>query len=254
MPTKKILFFLLFSFLGFQSITAQITTENKAIINYYDGSVFVGYIVQEDAWQIKLVAVTRDTIHISKEFIKRILRNAENVLLHQGGKFHYRTGTFLSASGGVGLTDDSSGDFELILGKRINTKLSVGIGGAIANHANWDFNGLWLDNTFLPIFGYGRYYLRDKKARVFAAASLGYGFALDNLNFGGEHTGGVYFQPAIGVHFASRKRARFILTLGQTLQHTKGTQFTWDNLGNEIVFDYRFLFNRTMLKIGIEFK
>jgi len=253
MPSKKILFFLLFSFLGFQSITAQITVESKAIVYYFDGSIFIGRIVEEDALQIKLIAVTKDTINISKALTKRILRNAENVLLHQGGKFHYAYGTFFSVSFGGGISEHESSDLELIIGKRLNTKLSVGVGAAMSSHSVWNFNGLWIDNAFVPVFGYGRYYLRDKKARVFAAASLGYGFASD-IGFGGNHSGGVFFQPAIGVHFASRKRTRFIITLGQTLQHTKGTQFSWDSLGNEIVFDYKYLFNRTMLKIGIEFK
>jgi len=253
MLTKKILFFLLFSFLGFQYATAQLTVENKAIVYYQDGSVFIGHIVEEDALQMKVVVVTLDTITINKAFIKRILRNAENVLLHQGGKFHYTDGNFVSASSGGGLSEDESVELSLILGKRLNTKWSVGVGVAISNHSIWNFNGLWIDNGFIPVFGYGRYYLRDKKVRVFAAASLGYGIASD-LGFGGNHSGGVYFQPAIGLHFASRKRARFIITLGQTLQRTKGTQWRWDSLGNEIVFDYKYLFNRTMLKIGIEFK
>jgi len=254
MPIKKMLVLFIFSFLGFQSIRAQITTENKAIIYYFDGSIFVGHIVAEDALQMQLIAVTLDTININKAYIKRILRNSEHVLLHQGGKYHYTHGNFVSLSlGGSG--GDRSSDFELdlILGKRFSKQLSVGIGVGLSHHSTWNFNGLWLDNGFVPIFGYGRYYLRHKKARIFAAAKLGYGIASD-WNFGNEHAGGIYFQPAIGVHFASRKRTRFIFTIGQTLQHTKGTQFSWDSLGNEVRFNYKYLFNRTMIKIGIEFK
>jgi len=104
----KILLLLLFSFLGSQLAIAQITTKNGAIVQYADGSVFIGQIVAEDEWQMSLVVVTGDTLHLAQSLIKRIHRNSKEILVHDRGKFHYKSGVFVSTTMGVGLSDNFS--------------------------------------------------------------------------------------------------------------------------------------------------
>ena len=82
---------------------------------------------------------------------------------------------------------------------------------------------------------------------------MGYGIASESIS-DNEHTGGIFFQPAIGFHFASNRFARSYIAIGQTFQQSKGTQFSRDVLGNEIRFNYEYLFNRTILKFGVVMK
>lgn len=88
--------------------------------------------------------------------------------------------------------------------------------------------------------------------RFFASANLGYSLASEFLA-GSEHSGGIYFEPSIGVLFASNKNGRNYIAIGQTFQQTNGMQLVRDALGNDIQFDFQFLFNRTVLKFGVEF-
>lgn len=249
----RIYAFLLLTFCSLPTLVAQLTPDDRAIIYYEDGSIFIGPIIAEDANFLTLVAITNDTIHINKGFIKKAFRTDKNILLHPGGKMHYTLGQFVSTSMGWGLSDNPSFDWDIILGRRLDKKWSVGLGASLSFNSVWNFRGISMDNHFVPVFAYGRYYLTHNKARLFAFSRLGYGFRSSWFQFG-DHTGGLHFQPGIGVHFASRKRVRFIITLSQMLQHTKGNRVDFDFLSNPINIDYNFFYNRTMLKVGMEFR
>jgi len=234
--------------------SAQILDANRVIISLHDGSVFIGTILQEDELNIDLMVITQDTVHIHKGLIRTIHRNSKDILIHPGGKAHYIGGSFISTTLGWGgdFGDNPSADLDLIIGKRLNKRFSVGAGVALnANSAvigNWN----WIENHFMPVFAYGRYYITDKKIRPFAFSRLGYGFRT-NIFWNEEHTGGVHIQPGVGIHFASRKSARFIITLSQMIQHTNGTRFNFDVFSNPVSINYSHWYNRTMLKFGIEF-
>lgn len=267
MPHKTKLLFVLFSFLGYFSCVAQEHKDQKVIIYYYDGSIFQGKIVAEDSTQIILIPSTKvDTLHVAKAFIHKMFRDADNVILYPGGKYHYTTGKFFSYASGFNLNEgNGSSELEMLLGQRLSQKVSVGIGIQLALHAVNNVNNgnnfntpnigeeLSLFNGFIPLFAYGQYYLTNKKARLFVSANLGYGIAAQSISTN-EHSGGIYFQPAIGLHFASNRFARSYMAIGQTFQQSKGTQFSRDNLGNEVRFNYEYLFNRTLLKFGAVLK
>lgn len=233
---------------------AQISEANRVIISTHDGSVFIGRIVFEDELNMDLLVVTQDTLHIQKGLIRDIRRNSKDIMLHPGGKMHYVGGIFYSTTVGWGgnFDDNPSADLDFIVGKRLNKRFSVGVGAALSLNsaviANWN----WIDTHFTPVFAYGRYYLNDKKVRPFAFSRLGYGFKT-NIFWNDNHTGGVHFQPGVGIHFASRKSARFILTLSQMIQHTKGGQNTFDVFSNPVSLNYSHWYNRTIFKIGVEF-
>lgn len=236
---------------------AQLLDANRAIIYTHDGSVFIGHIIYSDELTVDLVAVTGDTLHIQKGLIKGYYRNSENMILHRGGKMHYTEGYFVSSTLGWGGNFDESPsfDWDLIVGKRLTKRVSVGIGTSLSLNSavlpglGWG----WFDHHFMPIFGYGRYYLNDKKVRLFASSRLGYGFPT-NIIWNDDHQGGLHFQPGVGIHFASRKSGRFIITLSQMIQQTGGSRTDLDVFSNPVNFNYTHWYNRTMLKIGVEFK
>jgi len=241
----------------FFSIAAfsQLAQANRAIISTHDGSVFIGHIVYEDELTIDLVAVTTDTLHIQKGLIRTLRRSSTDIMVHSNGKMHYTGGYFYSTTLGWGgnFDDNPSADLDFIVGKRLNKRVSVGMGAAINFNSAVLPNWIWLDHHFMPVFAYGRYYLNDKRVRPFAFSRLGYGFRT-GIVWNDNHTGGVHFQPGIGIHFAARKSARFIITLSQMLQHTKGNRTNFDVFSNPVNFRFSHWYNRTMLKIGVEFK
>lgn len=244
---------LLFSFLSIPAVFSQLTPENRAIVYYKDGSVFIGEILKDKVIGIEMVITTGDTLHLAKRDIKRIFQSSRDILMHSRGKMHYTSGQFVSTSMGGGLSEDPSFDWDVVLGRHLNEKWSVGVGAALSFNSVWNFRGVSADNHFIPVFAYGRYYLTKKRARLFAFSRLGYGVRSD-LAWGDDHTGGVHFQPGIGVHFAARKSVRFIITLSQMLQHTKGNRVDFDFLSNPVNIDYNFFYNRTMLKVGIDIR
>ena len=231
----------------------KVTT--RAIVQYNDGSVFVGKIIYEAALDMKMVLTTNDTITLNKVYIKRIRRTDKNISLYNGAKFHYTKGVFYTLQFGGSFSDSGdtdTGQAEAIVGYRFNKKLAAGIGFGSSYNSTFSF-GTWLDANAIPVFAYGRYYPFDKKVRPFIAGKIGWAFPDQNA-FGGDHQGGLLFQPEIGVNFASRRRMRFLLTLGQQLQNIRGESLGFDPFGNRIESKYNLWFNRTVLKIGFEWK
>ncbi len=255
--TLRIDHYLLFTFY-FLSFTptglAQLEWENRAIIHYFDGSIFIGTIVEEDPLQVIMIAATSDTLHLNKASIKKIFRNSTNVLIHNGGKFHFKKGLFWAISTTLGAAENGNASFQqnFVIGKRFNKKWSAGLGtGLHFNEAS--FNGIWTTSDFIPFYAYGRYYVTHKRARIFAASKLGFGFASE-IAWSDAETGGLLFQPEVGIHFASRKNARFVLSIGQYIQHTKGEDIFFDQFGNPVNSRFSLWLNRTVFKAGIEFK
>ncbi len=237
-----------------QKRTAKKETT-RAIIQYSDGSVFIGQIIYEGALDMKMVLTTQDTVTLNKVYIKRIRRTDKNISLYNSAKFHYTKGVFYSLQFGGSLVNDgsnSTGQIEAIIGYRFSKKLAAGIGIGSSINSTFSF-GTWIDANAIPVFAYGRYYPIDKKVRPFVAGKLGWAFPDQNA-FGGDHQGGVLIQPEIGINFASRRRMRFLITLGQQIQNIRGENLDFDAFGNRIESKYKLWFNRTVLKIGFEWK
>lgn len=231
--------------------TAQNEQLDKAIIYTFDGSVFIGEIVAENDLELMMQVVTTDIITVNKGMINRMYRGEHEVLIHRGGKIHYNSGVFFSTTFGGGGTDtNSSGEWDFILGKRLNKYYSVGIGMAFTNHT-LDLVFTTLDPGFIPVYGYGRYYLTHKRARLFGAAKLGWGFP-SGFGFEINHSGGLYFQPSVGIHFASKKARRFIIAIANTIQNVSGNNVFFDQFSNPVTTNYNLWMNRVLIKIGIE--
>ena len=256
------LLLLVFLFLGGSNfLFGQLRAKKKnnrenaqAIVQYNDGSVFIGRIVEEGPLTLKLVVSTNDTLNLNKAYIKRLKRSDKNISLYSGAKYHYTKGVFYSLNFGGKISDgdDETIQIDLTVGYRFNKKLSAGVGfGASFNSVN--FASTWIEAESLPVFAYARFYPLEKKVRPFVAGRLGWSFP-NTEAFGGFHEGGILIQPEVGINFASRKKIRFLITLSQQLQNIKGSNGFPDNFGNPVTTDYNFWFNRTILKFGIEWK
>lgn len=229
--------------------------STRAIVQYEDGSVFIGQIIQEGSLSMKMVLSTKDTISINKIYIKRIRRTDKNISLYNGAKFHYTKGIFYSLQFGGNVGDNvenETSQVDLIVGYRFNKKFAAGIG--FGNSYNYTFSfGTDIDANATPVFAYGRYYPIDKKIRPFIAGKIGWAFPSQEI-IRGDHNGGFLIQPEIGVNFSSRRRIRFLISLGQQIQNISGELLDFDPFGNRIESKYDLWFNRTVLKVGIEWK
>jgi len=229
--------------------------KTRAIVQYNDRSVFIGQIVQESALSMKMVLSTRDTITLNKVHIKRIRRTDKNISLYNDAKFHYTKGMFYSFQfgGNIGNTENhQTSQVDFIVGYRFNKKFAAGLGFGTSYNYSFSF-GLDIDATSAPVFAYGRYYPFDKKVRPFVAGRIGWSFP-DQEAFRGDHNGGFLVQPEIGVNFSSRRRVRFLVSIAQQVQNISGERLDFDPFGNRVASKYNLWFNRTLLKLGIEFK
>jgi len=237
---------------------AQVKMPPKTIIFYQDGSLFIGEIVEESSQEIQLVISTLDTISVNKNFIRRIKRAPEDIIVHSNGKYHFTKGVFAGLEHGYGLSGNYTVQLDMILGMHLNEKYAVGMG--MGYHLYDSFfitpnnNAAWISNPTFPLYAYGRYTPWKKRWRPYADIKLGYGSAVQRWWDNNNRQGGLLVQPGIGIKFASRNNFRFKISLSQAIQRAVGTRFSWDSLGNEVQFDYRLWQNRTMLKIGIEFR
>ncbi|NJL75989.1 MAG: hypothetical protein HC892_14185 [Saprospiraceae bacterium] len=93
------------------------------------------------------------------------------------------------------------------------------------------------------------------RIRPYLFSQLGYGFGVNDEFSNDITSGGVYFEPGVGIHFASRKNLRFIMSLSQHIQRGTGSIQTFDfSSNNSIEVNYNLLFNRAVFKIGMEFR
>ncbi len=231
-------------------------TSHQAIFYMKDGSVFIGNVLNKGQYPAKMVLQTLDTISVNRKLIKKQFWVQDDILLHSRGKYHYKNGYFaafnLTQSLGI---DNENTNIDLLFGTRLNEKYSLG--GMFGYHYYFTtFPGFWADQYFLSVGPYGRYYVGKTKARLFLDMGLGYSFPAeqDNLLFNDQHTGGPFFQPGLGFHFASRSKIRWVLGLVQRFQYVEGQSNRFDFFNNPVNYDYRAWINSLSLKIGIEFR
>lgn len=228
--------------------------SNSSIVHYNDGSIFIGRIIEENPLDIDLLLTTNDTIHLNKAFIHRIKRGNRDISLYGGAKFHYNKGWFFSlqVGGNISWNEENTDQVDFIGGYRFSKHWAAGLGIGSSFNSSQAF-GTSIDVGATPVFLYGRYYPFDKKIKPFIATKLGWAFSSEQ-QINGDHQGGALFQPEIGVNFSSYKRIRVLVSLGQQLQNIKGDNLNFDGFGNPINSKFDLWFNRTVLKVGIEWK
>jgi hypothetical protein len=231
----------------------------EAMIYCRDGSVYRGKIIREDEEVIQIVDFAKDTLQIAKTRVKKI-KKSEDYLFHSNGKMHDIKGYFWSINFGFSAANIFTSEnlrsehLEFLFGWRFNKRWSVATG--IGSEFNFSqVGGFPIETTFTSLFLYGRYYVTDYRRRLFAYSRLGVGFVpTEEIETNVNNTGGIQWQGGGGIHFSSRKHARFIISLGYYLQKANGIQFFLDDFGNEVKIDYNLLITRPILKVGIELR
>ena len=253
------LILILFFAISALNISSQ---ENPDLVlaKFKNGLFYVGDKIGEEDNIISLKINTLDTIHIDKNQISRYY-DVNSALIYPNGKYLQTQGSFWDVSFGfnaLGIFDSVdqrvSTHLEVIYGKRINENLNLGIG------AGFEFNeakvaGFQFDTQFLSLSAYGRYYLTNSTRRLFLFSRIGIGFPSEENENGinVEHAGGFNSLNGLGIHFASRKRSTFHISLGYYTQKTHGKEFFLDNIGNEIQTNFNIIIKRLMFKFGWEF-
>ncbi len=230
-----------------QTLRAQ---NDKVVLKLKYGTTLSGRFLNVDDDGVTFMPTPFDTIEVEKRNIRKILYPYQ-VSVHSNGAYHHNEGLFGNLS--LGFTANSYYTIQLdaIIGKKFEGKYALGIGGGF-EAGDIDVRGLYLNHEFLTAFGYARYVILDRRGRVFLDGKFGYGFV--NENSTDPHEGGLMGQPGIGLLLASKGNFRISLKLSQYIQSTKGNTTQIDSIGNPVFGRYRLTYNRTLLKLGIEFR
>lgn len=250
---RAVLFTLALAFAGATIAQSEPNYPEKVSITYSDGSFFVGDVISRDDTHIHLRLSTLDTIKLSKQSIKKIT-SMDGWKFHSKGRYHFSKGIYgyVSLGVSVGGVNEVSSMLDFLIGYRHSERLSYGIGFGTA-YSDASVAGLFLSHYFVPVFGYGRYYLNDAKIKPYVETRLGYGFANERSWQEDTHSGGMYISPGIGLHIASKGKVKWHIGIGQYIQSTSGENQFSDSRGLPVFASYDLWYNRTFLKIGIEF-
>ena len=243
---------------GAQFLFAQ--NDNRAVVYLYDGSIYMGEVLSIEGNTIEMELSTNNTISFPRSRTRKLIY-AKNALIFNNGKYLGRKGFFCGLNIGFNFGDviadrDSSRrseHIELLLGHKPNLRWAFGLG------LGYEFNesrlaGFDVETEFSSLSLYGRYYITKTKARLFAHTRVGYGFGNDNEESADANQGGFQIYGGVGLHFASRKSTKFMLSLNAYVQKTNGVKFFLDHFGNEVITNYDIWVRRPILKLGVEFE
>lgn len=235
-------------------LAAQNVDSTERVVAYYkDGSVFVGNVVDRLPNHLQIRLSTLDTITLFHPYIKKI-KSTKDLLMHSKGSFHFKTGYF--AYGSISMIGDdefqATSQLNLVFGKRLNEKWSVGVGGGL-EYSDAVMGRGWVFHSFGTVFGYGRYYLTNNKLRPYIDSRLGYGFERTVI-WNDRHSGGLNFVPGFGIHFATKNNFKWHIGISQYIQNTSGRTNEQGPFGFPITTEYNLWYNRTVIRVGFEIK
>ena len=233
---------------------AQHDEPERVIVNYRDGSTFVGEIVERHETELFLLLSTGDKVRLMRSDIKRI-RSTNDWMIYTKGSYHLKKGYFgyMSLSYGEDSEFQINSQANFIIGKRLNEKWSVGIGNGFVG-TDAQIGGDWVMHQFYTLYGYGRYYLKNAKVRPYVDAGLGYGFNSGSGFLVETHSGGLNITPGVGLHFATRTSVRWHVGLSRYIQYTSGDMSSIGPFGNPVDTQYRLWYHRMVFRVGIEIK
>lgn len=223
--------------------STALSETGKARIDTKDGATYLGDFIgeSEEAYNIKIIS--DDTLSIAKSDIKRAKTPSNAIVLNQG-KYHNTTGLFLHYSVGFNVGFNGGGFMaDAGLGYRFtkNWELISGIGFMGTNVNVFEIQNSWGEyETFFPTYLGAKYNLTHKGARIFAATKVGYassplGGNLNGLIWGADElsvTGGAYFEPSIGLSFASKRIGQTSISISQIFQHSNFELNSVDRFNN----------------------
>jgi hypothetical protein len=247
---------MLFLISTYSLIAQQTDVQVDHVVYLKDGSVYKGSVVEETDDYIYMVILDGTTIDIARWRIKKVMSN-KNFIFHNGGRYHYNEGSFFwNLQLGFNTSDQNTANHTAMeFGYRLKKRWSVALGVG-SEFTTIPVAGFDVSTIFNSFYLYNRNYLSDSRRRPFVYQRVGYGFGpTTEDDVEGRHGGGPQIQAGAGLHFASRKRSRFALSLGYHVQYVNGEQTYLDNFQNEILVKYDDLFVRHfILKFCLEFR
>ncbi len=232
--------------------------ENTSILHLRNGAKYIG-VVDHRANAIVLdggVVVKYDPLQIRRLYLP------EDVIVYRNGKFHHAKGLYGLFDFGFALDGSLYSKVRFGLGLRLSKELSLGTSVSFNYNefyttlpaSGQNFSELVVAANTTSITADARYFLNDWKVRSYLYGSLGYGFAVanewDNLE---TQSGGLHAEGGVGVQFASRKKTRYFLQVGQYVQKFSGASGMNEN-PLEPVFDLEIWFKHVGLTAGFTFK
>lgn len=180
-----------------------------------NGSLLIGKII-EDRPDESLIIRIRDGKEIKVNYydilrIKRKRRkDPKNYKPLKNGYYSVLHGGFLSGRDIEGFVT-ASATIHTINGYRFHRLLSTGIGVGLDRYIADEIN-------FYPVYLDLRGFMTKKRNSPYYVANVGYGIIQAQNPIDIEGQGGLFTHGAIGVRFASTKKAAFIMEFGWTRQ------------------------------------
>jgi len=224
--------------------TNEITTiepqvQGKARLDTKDGSMYLGEFISENDNSYSIQIINGDTITLEKNKVRKA-KTPNSAIVFNKGKYHPISGAFIHYSFGSNAGNSGGGIItDIGLGYRMSKKLEIITGLGILGTTLNVIPGLnqWAEyKTFFPAYIGMNYNLTHNSVRIFTSAKAGFSSSpLDNFNWGGSSittSGGAYFEPGIGLSFASKRFGRLNLSMTQILQRTNLKVDGVDNFDN----------------------
>ncbi|MEO9477207.1 MAG: hypothetical protein ABJG41_16800 [Cyclobacteriaceae bacterium] len=222
---------------------------SESLIHCRDGSQYIGSKVGMNGSNMLFRLNTTDTINVPVEFIKKYL-GPDDIIIYNNGRYHLTSSWFLMLSNGYSFGWDFTGQVNALLGWRFNKQLAAGIGTGFESHEG-EFGGIYLWDDFHTVYGYGRFYISERKKRIYLDSKLGYGIPVNDWG-PDNHTGGALIQPGIGLIYPSRRGYRWFVALSNLFQYTSGSSREFDSFSNPIVTKYKIWYKQVIFTVGIE--
>jgi hypothetical protein len=242
----QIFVFLLLLVFSVQGQENNVAKEH--VVNYKDGSIFRGRIIDSNGGYLTMLITTGDTISLQIDQITKFF-DPSDYLLTRKGKYHLKSGFFNYTSVSTGFNNSGiSQQLQTMLGYRISERKVIGLGLSLEGH-DVDIADNFFYHRFVTPYAYGRHYFNNAHWRFYADAKMGYAVDIEpNWRVGLDGKDGFIFQPGIGFKIASRNRAKILLSMSYAFLRTEGSGVDW----MDISYDYKVWIKRLLFTIGFE--
>jgi len=245
-------FLLIGCFLFYTSLIAQEIDYPNHVIHFNDGSIIHGFMTELDEDYIELRVLRGTTMKIARKDINKIEPNRPNDFFFESGLSFTKTGNLsvLSISSAYSNTLPSFNvRYENL--QFFRPQWAAGLGTGFDFHAGESFNF-----SFFPVYAQIRNYPFNRRLSPFYALDVGWSFPAPILNNieNGYFSSGMMIQPALGIRFASPRKATFMLKMGYLVQFTVAEyqDYDWqESVYREVIEDI--IFRRLSFSSGFIF-
>lgn len=234
-------------------LSAQSSEPRK--IHLKDGSILVGYVIEDNDYHVKLVMETGDTLTVG---YKNIVTESEIRVARKKTRVrpvHKYDGVFVTAGYQRFLMNDQPHTASFIAGKRINCQTNVGIELGYRWHQEF-IGGAFIEPQYATAAIYARRYILDVGIpRIFIDGSVGYAVptnSIDGFIVNFDYDGGILASLSGGAHIALRGPLSFVIKGGVTYSQTSGLIIS-EGGGNTFRTNYSKDYLVPFVNVGLEF-